>query len=309
MNSPTFTILIWLPWSWKTTYAKQLAKEDLAEILSSDDIRKQLYGKEEIQWKSDEIFKILNDQSLTFLKDWKSVIYDATNLTREDRNILNKLKELEIKKRAIVVARPYEKCLEYNNNRDRVVPENIMKNFYSKFQMPYYFEWFDEIKIYFPDEKDKGSFWSYNEYYKSVMNYDQNNPWHPETLWQHLLDVHERLKPLTSDKILFESALIHDCWKPFSQWINEKTGYFNFRNHANIWWYMSLFFEWLSDPVKTAAIVSYHNDTIARQYKPETAEEFRKNVGDDFYQDMKNFWDADHPEEMRWKSESPYLKK
>lgn len=310
MEKNKFIMLVWLPGSGKSTYAKELEEKELAEILSSDKIREELYWKEEIQWEICEVFWLMEKRCKDFLYEWKSVIYDATNLLQSDRKLVKNLGELDIKKEAIVIARPYEDCLKMNKNRERKVPEDIIKYMLLNFQMPYYFEWFDEIKIYYPNEEDKWKYWVYSDLPKKLMDFDQQNSWHPETLGQHLLEVHDRLKQTTDDKVMLETALVHDCWKPFTKRKKSDNSWdYWYWHHANVWAYMSLFYEWLSDKIKTAAITTYHNDTIQRQYKPETAEEFREIVWDKFYNEMKIFWDADHPEEIRWKSESPYLKK
>ena len=52
-----------------------------------------------------------------------------------------------VKKIAIVFATPYNICLENNNSRERVVPEEVLSRMISNFEMPSYAEGFDEIKI------------------------------------------------------------------------------------------------------------------------------------------------------------------
>ena len=49
MNKPTFTMMVGLPGSGKSTYAKELAERTNAKICSSDAIREELTGDISIQ--------------------------------------------------------------------------------------------------------------------------------------------------------------------------------------------------------------------------------------------------------------------
>ena len=58
MSKPTFTMMVGLVGSGKSTYAKQLAEETNAIICSSDAIRKELCGDENSQDNIAELKKI-----------------------------------------------------------------------------------------------------------------------------------------------------------------------------------------------------------------------------------------------------------
>lgn len=293
-----FTMMVGLAGSGKSTLARQIAERDgNTVILSSDEIRKELYGAENIQEDHAKIFALMHSRTIGALKQGKNVIYDATNITAKSRRgIMQNINRFNIEKEAVVVARPFEDFIKMNNQRERVVPEEAIRRMYKNFQMPYYFEGFTSIKIEYPNSEDKGRYGNYCFAFKDLLNYDQNNKWHPETLGDHLLDVHSRLQSLnlTNDKVLYQTALLHDIGKPFTMEINEETGKSSYFKHANVGAYMSMFYAELEDPIRTAAIITYHNDTVDWMHNPKAEFNFQKKVGQEFYNDVKTLGIADH---------------
>lgn len=61
-RNPYFVMMVGLPGSGKSTYAKELADEMRAVICSSDAIREELRGDENSQDKNEEVFKILHSR-------------------------------------------------------------------------------------------------------------------------------------------------------------------------------------------------------------------------------------------------------
>jgi putative nucleotidyltransferase with HDIG domain len=68
-------------------------------------------------------------------------------------------------------------------------------------------------------------------------NYDQNNPYHDFTLWEHTLNVVEGVPK--SELNLRWAALLHDIAKPFTR-IEKPNGYFGFHGHEIVGAQMSL---------------------------------------------------------------------
>lgn len=294
-----FIMMVGLQGSGKSTLAKKIAEKENAVILSSDRIRNELYGDESIQTDPNKVFGLMHSRTKDALSKGQSVIYDATNVSvKSRRSIMQKISNFDIEKEAVVVARPYEDCLKMNSQRERVVPEYAIERTYKSFQMPYYFEGFTKIRIEYPNPKDKGMYGSYCFAFNKLLDYDQNNKWHPETLGEHLLDVHSRLQSLnlTKDKVLYQTALIHDIGKPFTMEINQDTGKSTYFKHANVGAYMSMFHSELADPIRTAAIITYHNDTIEWGRNPKAELNFKEKVGQGFYNDVKTLGIADHPD-------------
>ncbi len=70
------------PGAGKTTTAKVIQKLTGFEILSSDEVRAQLFPNSQFtKAEHDELYKVINDKAQQLLSDGKSVIYDA-NLNR-----------------------------------------------------------------------------------------------------------------------------------------------------------------------------------------------------------------------------------
>lgn len=131
----------------KSTYAKNILKEDSSVIIvSSDAIRKELYGSEEDQSHNQEVFNEVFKRTRAAIKDNKHCIIDATNLSRKRRiAFLKQFNNYE--KRATVFAIPFEVCCERNNSRERIVPQYAMDRMYRSFEPPHWAEGFDKINI------------------------------------------------------------------------------------------------------------------------------------------------------------------
>ena len=106
-----FYMYIGLPGSGKSTAA---AAQKGATIISSDAIRGELYGDENIFGKRDEVFGLMLCRTREALLRGETVCYDATNLaSRRRRGLLEQLPK-GTKKHAIVVWARYSTCLERN---------------------------------------------------------------------------------------------------------------------------------------------------------------------------------------------------
>ena len=70
--------------SGKTTYARRQLISTLTNAvhLSSDEIRRELYGDEATQKDHKAVFEIMHDRTVSLLQSGKTVTFDATNLTK-----------------------------------------------------------------------------------------------------------------------------------------------------------------------------------------------------------------------------------
>jgi predicted kinase len=128
------TLLIGLPGSGKSTWARQLITENPQRLLiSTDAIRANLFGGEIIQGDWLLVWQEVESQFRTAVAKIssgkaKAAIYDATNVVRKSR------------REAIALARttgfthitgvwfdlPLEVCLQRNQQRDRQVPPEVI---------------------------------------------------------------------------------------------------------------------------------------------------------------------------------------
>ena len=118
----TLYIMCGLPFSGKTTIAKQLAKKQEFSVVSVDDIRESLgfYWEKNEASKDDweKIFKTVELKITSLLKSGNNVIYDSAN---QDKASRIKFKELAIslgvKSRVVFVDTPMKVILErYSSN-------------------------------------------------------------------------------------------------------------------------------------------------------------------------------------------------
>lgn len=208
-------ILIGLPGSGKTTYAKEcIDKNSNAIHISSDSIRKELYGDESIKGNNEEVFSLMETRTIETLKNEKDVYYDATNMTRKDRaHIISVCKDYEI--RAVVVWSTYETCVERDKNRNRTVGEDVIKRMMKRFQAPYYDEGINDITVVNTDFEVYGDSLGYLVNCLNNMNISHDNPHHILSIQEHCTKAADYIRTKTCSKTLIRAALYHDIGKPF----------------------------------------------------------------------------------------------
>lgn len=129
------------------------------------------------------------------------------------------------------------------------------------FQMPHTCEGFDSVEFYYPEEKYKSLYGNYLDYPNTCMDYNQNHPFHPETLGEHALEVYKHVFEKCPDDInLTQAALLHDVGKPFCESVDPNTGISHYFNHGNVSSYMSMFFEGIQEHSDVGALIAYHMD-------------------------------------------------
>lgn len=126
-KNPIAHCLIGVPGSGKSTLATRISQTGNYEIISTDEIRQQLYGDETIQGDWQEIETEVLKRIETALTEGKSVIYDATNYKRPFRiDFLQKAKAFNLIWIAWHLDTPLETCIRWNQQRTRQVPEEII---------------------------------------------------------------------------------------------------------------------------------------------------------------------------------------
>ena len=234
MNTPRLICLIGIPGSGKTTYANNYIKEHGGVHLSSDGIRKELYGDEAIQSNPNEVFSLMQKRAVEALNDGRTVIYDATNVTRKDRaNIIAACPKF-VRIEAHVIWATIETCIERDTARERTVGQAVINKMLKRFQPPFYDEGFDDIKIVLPDDFDKVT---YSGEVMSAMDIPHDNPHHTAYIKNHCLEAYINACLLGIDRELERAALLHDIGKP----------------------YVKAFVDSKGNPCETAHYYSHHN--------------------------------------------------
>lgn len=209
-------MMVGIPASGKTTYAKTLAERTGAVWLSSDDIRKEFditkYDAESTKF----VFGVLHERMTQALSEGKNVIHDATNVKRWDRakalNAVPRGTHCE----AVIMATPVDVCLERNRKRADSVPDYVIEKMVKNFQVPVIGEGFDSIKSVKCTE-------DYKPYVSlvDVCGFKQDNPYHAHTLDAHIYETFigvyntptSAFDNIEDKGIVMSAASLHDIGK------------------------------------------------------------------------------------------------
>ena len=140
-------VLCGLPGSGKSTYAKYLTESGHFECVSTDHIRKKLYGKEHIQGNGKEVFTTAFLLLQAYGSTKKNCVFDAINIAPHVRKRV--IKECRDYYDLIVckyIDTPLDVCLHRNSQRERVVPKEVILRMANQFTMPSREEGFDYVE-------------------------------------------------------------------------------------------------------------------------------------------------------------------
>ena len=142
-------ILVGPPCSGKSTFAKELAKEDHNWIIiSPDTIREEITGNIHDQSKNTLVFDRVYNDLVSALESGFNVIYDATNCRIQYRyKIINAVQGKVDKLFCVVFATNISECLRRNEERNWIVPEDVIERMYFTLRKhpPTIFEGYDAI--------------------------------------------------------------------------------------------------------------------------------------------------------------------
>ena len=297
MSKPIFWMMIGLPGSGKSYKAKELSVAYNANIHSSDSIREELSGDINNQDINELVFKTLHKRVKEDLLNGKSCIYDATNISYKRRMaFLRELKNIDCEKSCVLMATPYEECLKNNANRERVVPQGVIERMYRTFDVPWYYEGWNNIFVFY-SSATPGSY--PDSFYIKYINFNQDNSHHKLTLGQHCVAVYAALNDMSDN--LKTAGILHDCGKPFCKtFINTKgetTEQAHYYNHEHTGSYDSLFYaeQGKAQSLYVAILIRWHmqpyfweKDNNEKQYN-----KYRKLWGERLYRDVMALHEAD----------------
>lgn len=293
MSKVYFLMLVGLPASGKSTKCKELAKEYNATIFSSDALREEMFGDVNDQTHNQELFAELHKRIKDCFSSGKSAIYDACNINYKRRMaFLAELKNTPCEKICVIMATPLIACYERNTMRERKVPISVIIRMFKSFNVPYFYEGWDDIKI------EYGDYVKYYgdpmNFYIGYMNYNQHNSHHTLSLGEHCRQVSLHVG---YDVDLVYAGLLHDCGKPSCQTVvnkkGENDGNCHYYDHQYAGCYQSLFYNYGDiNPLDVAIIIMWHMQPYFNK-EEKTKNKYRQLWGEELYQKVMKLHEAD----------------
>lgn len=219
MNRPTIIILVAPPGAGKTMYAQKYINEHNAVHLSSDCIRKELYGNESIQGDATEVFSLMRKRAIEALNNGNNVVWDCTNVTRNDRAFIISAVPKFVKISCHIIWAPIETCIKRDSTRERTVDKVVIDKMLKRFQPPFFDEGFDDIRLIdnaYIDIKE------YTQKYMESMKIDHDNPHHTLNIYDHCMRAYDYTLGNGYIEDVVTAAKYHDIGKPYVK---------DFRNH------------------------------------------------------------------------------
>jgi len=303
-----FVMMVGLPASGKTTVAKDYESRGYVR-LSSDDIRKELFGNESCQTDNNLVFNTLHKRIRDALSQGKSVVYDATNINARRREaFLREIKRSCDYTHCVFMATPFSECCMRNIKRDRKVPMDAMNRMRKTIDIPYYFEGWDEISVYFSESKLKFEPFDYVE---NLINVSQENSHHTMTLGAHMKAAYEYACEQGFNIYVCFAALLHDIGKQqtktYTKMNGTQDGNAHYYNHQNVGAYDALFFKYdwpkmtgyedtcmsTDDLLHICVLINYHMVPYTFGKRDIGRGKMKQRLGDNIYNEVMQLHDCD----------------
>lgn len=213
-----FIMMMGLPGCGKSTKVKELVDDDTI-VLSSDAIRVELGIAPD---KVGRTFEVLHQRVRTSLKDGKSVIYDATNLSRKNRLAALRVaaqSHVDCRKILYCFLTPLGTCKKRNAQRTGAarVPDELYIRMMKQFDIPLKEEGWDEIE-FMREPVDK-----LTVALGDTVGFQQDNIHHTSDLFTHMREAADKAVEIATDRgygywtrttrLLETAGLYHDIGK------------------------------------------------------------------------------------------------
>ena len=246
-------VLVGLPGSGKSYYAEQFKAVDdaictgVTVIHSSDAIREELFGDAGSQEDNGRVFELMRKRTTEDLKADKTVIYDATNVTRKARKsaIACAHPTNDTVECHVVWAEP-EECVRRDSLRARKVGPEVIDKMLRRWQSPWLDEGFDKIEVHL-NQQDFDQV-RYVASKASDLHIPHDNPHHTLGIWEHCMQAHANIiDRAVEDKVikykdynkLATAAYWHDIGKPYAKFFKPDEEVAHYYDHHCVGGYLA----------------------------------------------------------------------
>lgn len=292
-------MLVGIPGCGKSSISREYEEQGYL-VHSSDLIRKELYGSEEIQGKAAEVFELLGQRVRNDLRAGRSCVIDATNLSRKRRTaMLDSLAKYAEHKTCVIVLAAPSVCMERNEARNRTVPAEMIYRMLCSFETPYYYEGWDTIEMVYGGEP-------YVFPREQADALSQDNPHHTLTIGAHLTAARDYCIEHGFSDAVCEAAWYHDIGKfytkRFMNFRGKPTEFAHFYGHENYGAYLYLCEKVCGmtpddsseEILYIANLINWHMKPLnSWEHSPSHEEKDRKLVGEAMYRDIMLLNQAD----------------
>lgn len=246
-------VLVGLPGSGKSSYAEQFKAVDdaictgVTVIHSSDAIREELFGDASSQEDNARVFDLMRKRTTEDLRADKTVIYDATNVTRKGRRaaIACAHPTHDTVECHIVWAEP-EECIRRDGLRDRKVGPEVVDKMLRRWQSPWLDEGFAKIEVHL-NQQDFDQV-KYVASKASDLHISHDNPHHTLGIWDHCMQAHvniidrvvkENVTKYKDYNKLATAAYWHDIGKPYTKFFKSGEDVAHYYDHHCVGGYLA----------------------------------------------------------------------
>lgn len=243
-------ILCGLPGSGKSSYAENYKAvddafcSDITVIHSSDAIREELFGDAGSQEDNGKVFELMRKRTREDLKAGKTVIYDATNITRKARKsaIACAHPTNDTVECHVVWAEP-EECIRRDSLRARKVGPEVIDKMLRRWQSPWLDEGFDKIEVHL-NQRDFDQI-KYVASKASDLHIPHDNPHHTLGVWDHCAQAYNNIVVDNKDKkhvnfnSLAKAAYWHDIGKPYTKFFKPGEDVAHYYDHHCVGGYLA----------------------------------------------------------------------
>ena len=296
-----FIMLVGLPGCGKSTYAKKVEAEGYV-IHSSDAIREELFGDVNSQEDNAKVFEVLHKRIKDDLAKGTSCVYDATNMSMKRRKaFLDEISKISCRKKCVLFIIPVEVCKEWNQKRERKVPDDVYDKMLRSLYVYLFYEGWDVIQCITTKKK-------YPFEYKSMMGFAQNNSHHRLDLFDHCLETYKYAHNKNFPLEVQYAAKYHDCGKMYTKTFIDAKGnqaeeahYYGHENYSSYVFLVDAFtgdnmcMDDINIHLYVAALINWHMHPYTAWKQSEKALRRDKEViGEKMYEDIMMLHEADN---------------